>query len=182
MDNDSAFRGCIERKRSIGRIIRWLCSLGIIPVFNAPHSPWNNGSVEGGNSVFDRKLWQEFHFSSIAEVDQRLKEFNQAYETYLIPSYQDFLNHPIKLTNPLKFRAKDLKVCPQPNLYLLRTVQEQYGKYQVEILNTYLNLPAKFKGQYVIIELNLIRKTVKIYQEVEKELIVIYQNSFDLYT
>lgn len=181
MDNDSAFRGCIERKRSVGRVIRWLCSLGIIPIFNAPNSPWNNGSVEGGNSVFDRKPWQKFNFSSVDEIDQKLKEFNQAYETYLIPNYQDFLNHKIPLTNPLKFKAKDLKIFPQTILYLLRTVQERYGKYQVEILNIYLNLPAKLKGQYVIIELDLIGKTVKIYQEIEKTLILIYQNSFDIY-
>lgn len=181
MDNDSAFKGCIDRKQYVGRAIRWFCSLGIIPIFNAPNSPWNNGSVEGGNSVFDRKLWQKFDFNSIKEVDQKLKEFNQAYKTYLIPDYRKLLNHKIQITNPIKVKAKDLKSFPQPNVHLLRTVRESYGKCQVEVLNTYINLPSKFKGQYVIIKLNLTKKTIKIYQEIEKKPNLIYQNSFQIY-
>lgn len=181
MDNDSAFRGYIERKRCIGRVTRWICSLGIIPIFNAPSSPWNNGSVEGGNSVFDRKLWQKFHFSSVGEIDKKLKEFNQAYETYLIPDYKKLLDRKIQLTNPIKLKAKELKFFPQPNVYLLRTVKESYDKCQVEVLNTYLDLPSKLKGQYVIIELNLTEKTIKIYQEIKKEIHLIYQNSFQIY-
>ena len=76
MDNDAAFRGFTNRKQRVGRLIRWLCSLGIIPLFNAPSSPWNNGSVEGGNSVFDKKFWRNFHFKNLEEVNQKLKEFN----------------------------------------------------------------------------------------------------------
>ncbi|MFH1546282.1 MAG: hypothetical protein ABIE14_02810, partial [Patescibacteria group bacterium] len=66
-------------------------------------------------------------------------------------------------------------------MYLLRTVKESYGKCQVEVLNTYIKLPSKFKGQYVIIELNLIEKTIKIHQEIEEKLYLIYQNSFQIY-
>jgi len=181
MDNDSAFKGCIDRKQYVGRAIRWLCSLGIIPIFNAPSSPWNNGSVEGGNSVFDRKLWQKFDFNSIKEIDTKLKEFNQAYETYLIPNYRKLINQKANLTNPVKIKARELKYFPQPNVYLLRTVRESYDKCQVEVLNTYINLPLKLKGQYVIIKLNLIEKTIKIYQEIEKKLHLIYQKSFHIY-
>lgn len=181
MDNDPAFRGFIEKKQYVGRVIRWFCSLGIIPVFNAPSSPWNNGSVEGGNSVFDRKLWQKFHFESISEVDQKLKEFNQAYQTYLIPDYKRLLDQKITISNPLKIKAKELTSFPQPNVYLLRTVKESYKKCQVEALNTYITLPDKLKGQYVIIELNLIEKTIRIYQEIKKQRNLIYQNSFQIY-
>ena len=96
MDNDAAFRGFTNRKCSIGRLIRWLCSLGIIPLFNAPSSPWNNGSVEGGNSVFDRKFWQKLYFNNLIEIDKKLKIFNYEYENYLLPDWQSVKATSIK--------------------------------------------------------------------------------------
>jgi hypothetical protein len=182
MDNDAVFRGFIERIGNIGRIIRWLCVNGIIPLFNAPNSPWNNGSVEGGNNVFDKKFWKKFDFQSIAEVDQKLKEFNRAYQTYLIAGKEDLLQKiNIPLSDPRKIKGKQCKRFLQPNLYILRVVKEHYGKYQVEALNTYINLPAKFKGQYVLIQIDLIRKWVKIYQEINNSKVLIYENRFYLY-
>ena len=176
MDNDSAFRWFIERKGCIGRIIRWACSNGIIPLFNAPSSPWNNGSVEGGNSVFDKKFWQKFHFNSLEELDWKLEEFNQAYKTYLIKDSAEIIQQKRKLTDPRK-KYKKLSESPQLKIYFLRIVKERFKKCYVEVLNYYINLPAKFKGQFVIIEISLDVKIVRIYQEIEKQKILIYQSS-----
>ena len=182
MDNDSSFRGCIDRKFSIGRIIRWLCVNGIIPLFNAPRSPWNNGSVEGGNSVFDRKVWTKYRFQDLQEVDVKLKEFNQAYETYLIPDYHAIVEQQQKrrqeLLDPRKVKAKQLKLFSQPYLYLLRIVKEQYGKCQVEALHHHIRLPDKYKGQFVLIQINLLEQKLKILQEINGETVQIYQCNF----
>ena len=178
MDNDASFRGCIERKGCIGKVIRWLCGNRIIPLFNAPSSPWNNGSVEGGNSVFDKKFWQKFHFNSIKEVDVKLQEFNEAYQTYLIKDPKKIVKNNKNLINP-KGKTKITKLI-QSKIYLLRIVKERYDKCYIEILNYYVNLPDKYKGQFVIIEVSLDTRKVKIYQEIKKQKILIYQSSIIL--
>jgi hypothetical protein len=171
MDNDSAFRGCIEKKGRIGRIIIWLCNNGIIPLFNATSSPWNNGSVEGGNSVFDKKFWQAFQFTSAEEVDQKLEEFNNAYQTYLINDRNKIIQNKRNVSDPRT--NTQIKKFLQKNLYLLRIVKEQYDKCYVEVLNFYINLPAQYKGQFVIIKILLDSGFISIYQEIEEQLVLI---------
>jgi hypothetical protein len=166
MDNDAAFTGFIERKGCTGRVTRWICANGIIPLYNAPSSPWNNGSVEGGNSVFDRKFWNSFRFKNQEELDLKLKEFNQAYETYLIPDYMQYVSKKT-LIDPRKIKAKQLNSFSQPNLYLLRIVKEHYGKCQIDALNIYFQLPDKYKGQFVIVKINLVERRIRIFQERE---------------
>jgi transposase len=83
VDNGAAFKGFTTRKRTIGRFVKWLCCMGVRVLFNAPRSPWNNGSVEGGNSVFDSKFWQKYDFKNLKELDEKLKEFNEDYSDYL---------------------------------------------------------------------------------------------------
>jgi len=181
MDNDSSFRGFIEREACIGRVVRWLCASGIIPLFNAPRSPWNNGSVEGGNNVFDKKFWQGFHFESIKKVDEKLKEFNKAYETYLIPDYTKSKKEDLKhITDPRKAKGKNLNSFPQPYLYLLRVVKERYDRFQVEALNTYFTVPSRYKGQYVIIRIDLVQKTIRIWQEINNKENLLYSGPFYL--
>jgi len=182
MDNDASFRGCIERAGCIGRVIRWLCCSGIIPVFNAQSSPWNNGSVEGGNSVFDRKFWKKFHFSSLKEVDQKLEEFNKAYDAYLIFDYQSIIKEKKdKLIDPKKIKSKHMKGSIQPNLYLLRVVKERYDKCSVEALNRYIRLPDKYKGQYVLIKINLKKQYMQIFQKIEGKKNILYAGSFAVF-
>ena len=50
------------------------------PLYTAPRSPWNNGEVEGFNSIFARKFWNKIHFSDEEEVDVEIKKFNLEYE------------------------------------------------------------------------------------------------------
>lgn len=182
MDNDSAFRGFIERKSCIGRLVRWACANRIIPLFNAPSSPWNNGSNEGGNNVFDKKFWQGFEFSSFEELDQKLKKFNQAYEIYLIPDYEKLTERSQlrlqSLTVPTAKKKLKLDSSHQPNIYLLRIVKEQFSKCQIEVLNNYITLPDKYKGQFVLVHLNLIAQHITIIQEVQGKTIRIYSSPF----
>ena len=155
---------------------------GIIPLFNAPSSPWNNGSNEGGNNVFDKKFWQEFEFSSFEEVDQKLREFNQAYESYLIPDYEKLIEKSQMrcraLTDPTAKKKLKIEKSSQPNIYLLRIVKEQFSKCQIEVLNNYITLPDKYKGQFVLIQLNLITQHITITQEIEGKTVYIHSSPF----
>ncbi len=52
------------------------------PLYIAPRSPWNNGQVEGFNSVFSKKFWNKRQFNDEQEIDVKIKDFNIAYEKY----------------------------------------------------------------------------------------------------
>ena len=78
MDNGLAFIGSASAVRTISKTIKFLFEKKIIPIFTNPRSPWNNGSVEGSNSVFAKNFWNKFTFESIADLDKRLELFNKS--------------------------------------------------------------------------------------------------------
>ena len=165
-DNDSVFRGCLNEKGMVGRYIRWWCHNGVIVIFNAPRSPWNTGSVEGANSIFDRKFWQQFHFASIEEVDAKLSEFVEAYSDYNAVTM--FPERALPRLRPLSKKLPDLPTLSQPYLFLLRIVhKDQFGYYTIEVLNRYITLPCKLKGQFVIVQVNMVEQWMKVWQEQE---------------
>ncbi len=47
------------KARHIGKLAFFLLNLGVYPLYTAPRSPWNNGQVEGFNSVFSKKFWMD---------------------------------------------------------------------------------------------------------------------------
>ena len=160
-DNGSPFRGCIDQKGVVGRYIQWWCYQEVIVVFNAPNSPWNTGSVEGANSVFDRKFWKAHHFSSLDQLDSTLQRFNEAFAVYHGESTQG--QQP---TQGLRRNPRCLSTLQQPFLFLLRVVREnQYSHHVIEVLNRYIELPSSLKGQYVIVQIHLREQWMMIWQE-----------------
>lgn len=165
-DNDATFRGCIEQQGMVGRYIRWWCHNGVIVVFNAPRSPWNTGSVEGANSVFDRKFWTAHRFATVTEIDEKLVAFNAAYDVYLGGTALSLGAQSRVPSSPLKSRIPDLISLAQPFLFLLRIVREdRFGKFTVEVLNRYIELSAELKGQFVIVQLHLQNQWMTVWQE-----------------
>lgn len=80
LDNDTAFYPAGRyADRWLSRFICWLLNLGIGPVFSAFSKPWNNGSVEGINSVFVKKIWIQRHHDTLAELDDSIEQFNREY-------------------------------------------------------------------------------------------------------
>lgn len=82
VDNDSAFGAHSTHKMCIGKLTLFLLNLGVSPLYIAPRSPWNNGQVEGFNSVFSKKFWNKLQFTDEDELDIKIKDFNVAYEKY----------------------------------------------------------------------------------------------------
>ena len=69
IDNDSAFGANLPHERYIGKLAFFLLNLGVYPLYIAPRSPWNNGQVEGFNSVFSKKFWK----ISVPNISRRTK-------------------------------------------------------------------------------------------------------------
>lgn len=180
MDNDSAFKWYIERKLCIGRVTKWCLINWIIPLFNAVNQPRNNWSVEWWNSVFDRKFWKNNIFESREDMYNILTKFNQNYKEYLLNNI-DLECLEVNITNPTKLRKIDREKILQPYVYILRVVNEHNDTCSIEIFNEDIILPCKYKWQFVLAQVDIIQWLVKIFQEINKEKILIYKYRVSLY-
>lgn len=168
MDNGLAFIGSASGKRSLSKIVKLLFEKKIIPVFTAPRKPWNNGSVEGSNSVFARNFWNKFIFNSVEEVDEKLEFFNQANIEY---SYYQ----------PNEIKRDDNKEFI-PKIYFIRKVceEQQNDKGKIEILNDKINLPKEYINLFTLSEWDLKTEMLTVYFEKEQQPIIIKKVKFKI--
>lgn len=156
MDNDLAFIGSNSAKRTISKTVKYLFSKNIIPIFTNPRSPWNNGSVEGSNSVFARNFWNKFKFSSIEDIDLKLELFNQS-----SLEYSDYEQNEFENKNNKKFI---------PQIYFIRKAHENQrknGKGKINILNEKIELSDEYINLYILAKWNLKNEMLYIYFENE---------------
>ena len=168
MDNGLAFIGSNSAKKTISKTIKFLFDKKIIPIFTNPRSPWNNGSVEGSNSVFARNFWNKFVFKSLADLDKKLELFNKSSLWY-----SDYDQN--------KFEKKeDQEFIPQ--IYFIRRVYEnqENEKGEINILNEKINLPKEYISLYTLSKWNLKTETLHIYFEKEQEKILIKKLRFEI--
>lgn len=171
MDNDLAFIGSSSAKRTISKTIKYLFDKKITPIFTNPRSPWNNGSVEGSNSVFARNFWNKFEFSSIEDIDLKLKLFNQSSLEYSDCKQNEFG----------KENKKDKEFTPQINF--IRKVyedQRKKGKGLINILNEKIELPSEYINLYTLSKWNLKTEMLYVYFENEGKKILIKKIKFQI--
>lgn len=169
MDNDLAFIGSNSAKRTISQTVKFLFSKKIIPIFTNPRSPWNNGSVEGSNSVFARNFWNNFEFSLVEDVDAKLKLFNQSSLEYC-----DYGQNKFEKKNDENFI---------PRIYFIRKVHENQsrnGKGEINVLNEKIELPGEYINLYTLSEWNLQTEILNVYFENEWKKILIKKLKFPI--
>jgi len=172
MDNDLAFIGSNSAKRIISKTVQFLFSKHIIPLFTNPRNPWNNGSVEGSNSVFARNFWNKFIFNSINELDRKLNYFNQSSLEYSDYEYHDFKQ---------KF-YQDQKEF-NPVIYFIRKVitdQENNDSGKINILNENIDLPNEYINLFTLSKWDLKTETLYIFFEKEQKEILIKKLKFQI--
>ena len=169
MDNDLAFIGSNSAKRTISKTIKFLFDKKIIPIFTNPRSPWNNGSVEGSNSVFARNFWNKFEFTSMEDIDVKLKLFNQS-----SLEYSDYEQNELE-------NKQDKKFIPQ--IYFIRKVHENQrksGNGEIGVLNEKIELSDKYINLYTLSKWNLKTKMLYVYFENEGKKILIKKLNFSI--
>ena len=178
IDNDSAFGANLPHERHIGKLAFFLLNLGIYPLYVAPRSPWNNGQVEGFNSVFSKKFWNKLQFSGEQEIDIKIKDFNVAYEKYsqLISNNPEINEENIKHMDDFKdvnLENKGVENFKAHKIYFLRIVRrkndkgsdEEYGF--IDILNHEIKMPKDLINLFVFCVLDLKSKLLKINIELD---------------
>ena len=168
MDNGLAFIGSASAVRTISKTIKFLFDKKIIPIFTNPRSPWNNGSVEGSNSVFAKNFWNKFIFESVADVDEKLELFNKSSLWY-----SDYDQNKIQKKEDKEFISQ---------IYFIRKVYEnqESEKGEINILNEKINLPNEYINLYTLSQWNLKTETLYVYFEKEQEKILIKKLRFEI--
>lgn len=176
VDNDSAFGANQTHKMCVGRLTLFLLNLGIKPLYVAPRSPWNNGNVEGFNSVFSKKFWNKIRFTDEDEMDIKIKDFNVAYEKYTnlvnnnpeiekLKYIKDFKD--IDLENKEVKKFKETKIC---FLRIVRRKGEKMSEKEygfIDILKQEIKLPKDLINLFVYCILDIKAKELSIHVEEE---------------
>jgi len=176
MDNDSAFGTNLSYPLCIGKMTLLLLNLGIKPLYIAPRSPWNNGEVEGFNSIFSKKFWKAISFTDEQEIDIEIKNFNLEYS-----KYSKLINNNIPLTNQVfiqDFKEVDLEnkqvsKFKADSIYFLRIVRRKGEKAEsnetgfIELLGKEILLQPDLINLFVFCELKI--KSQKLIISTENE-------------
>jgi len=143
MDNAAATIGSSYYRRTISQVMEFLLGREVYPVFSVPRTPATQASIEGSNSVFVRKFWNQEQFQSIAHVDERLRVFNESTRKYL--GYEVPQNGSQK-SGPFI-----------PKAYFLRQVTEQKhgNEGSIDVLHEEVELPPEYIKYFVLAEWNL---------------------------
>lgn len=168
LDNAADSVGSRSGKRNISRVMAFLLSQEVYPVFAVPRRPFSQASIEGNNSVFARRFWNQRTFESVEDVERQLGWFNQAsleYTGYVPPKTES--------------REKRRFI---PKVYFLRQVRDsgngQHG--WIEVLNEIVTLPPSYIGYFVIARWHLLKETLTVYIEKEKRLETIISVPFEI--
>jgi len=173
IDNDSAFGGNLPHERHIGKLAFFLLNLGVYPLYIAPRSPWNNGQVEGFNSVFSKKFWNKLQFSDEQEIDIKIEGFNVAYEKYsrLVSNNPELKEKGIKHIDDFKdvnLENKCVEHFRADKIYFLRIVRRKNDKGNdneygfIDLLKHEIKLPKDLINLFVFCVLDLKSKLIKI--------------------
>jgi transposase len=131
-----------------------------------PKKPFTQASIEGSNSVFSRKFWNRLKFSSVKEVDEKLKLFNESsrvYTGYEPPGREEE-------------DRKDFK----PKVYFLRQVKEDDKGGFIDVLHENIYLPDSYINYFVLAEWDLEKEQLYVRFEREKESEIIKRLTFKI--
>ena len=70
-DNDTRFQGSHGYVDLVGRLIRLLLGLGVVPVFAPPREPGFQAAIESFNGRWQAKVWNRFWSPEPADLDRR---------------------------------------------------------------------------------------------------------------
>jgi hypothetical protein len=156
--------GSASGKRNISKAMDFLLTNTIYPIFAVPRKPFSQASIEGNNSVFSRKFWNRITFSSLEEIDEKLKWFNEAslrYTGYTPCSYEK--NHDFT-----------------PRAYFIRQVKENQGTKDgyIDVLNEKVVLPSSYINYFVLAEWNVTDERHCVHFEKDENLETIERVAF----
>ncbi len=77
MDNEMTFRGSNRHPRSLGLVLRFVLSMGVVVRFIPCAEPWRNGMIEKFNDTFDKRFFRVQKFADFDALKAEAAVFQQ---------------------------------------------------------------------------------------------------------
>jgi hypothetical protein len=185
IDNAMTFRGAGQLTAHLGRFLKFLLNLNIVPLFSAPYQSYTNPHIEGNNSTFARKVWSKNTFTHVSEIDREIKRFNKELERFYQWKFKERLSQPglRYLEADQHTNIETLGSTRGKKVTFLRRVErwaEESGQHGVVLLNKFVALPEQYNNQYVFTVINLETATLHVYSEHEGVSTEIYNQPFPI--
>lgn len=170
MDNGMIFRGTGKVAAHIGKYLKFLLNLNIIPLFSSAYQSYTNPHIEGHNRTFTEKLWTKNFFSSMGEIDKECDRFNAESQEFFEWKFKDRLrgtnirrlNKNSILDGEILRSTKGKKICFIRFVECWKETNETAG---IVVLDKFVEIPQAYAGQYVFATLNLETAMINITSE-----------------
>ncbi len=169
MDNELSFRGSNRHPRSLGLILRFILSQGVVPVFIPSGEPWRNGIIERFNDKFNYKFYrvQQFknfeHIKSEAKIFTKFHNENHRYSTQNNKTpieMIDLLGRPLKLSK--FFKLKKPILLEEGIILFIRFIR---SNLKLTILGTEFFMKKELMYSYVVAEIIIDIHTLRVKQD-----------------
>ena len=155
-DNGTVFFGNGLHRDAIGRVARLCLSLGVIPVFAPPREHGIQNLIEGFNSLWKRKVWHRFKWTSRAELRLGCDLYVEA---LLERRAQRRDSAPPRRPFPNDWKL-DLNAPFRGSMILVRRVKENGT---VNVLGNLFDVPGEWSNRLVRAEVDFDVHEVRIY-------------------
>lgn len=184
VDNAMTFRGAGQVVAHLGRFLKFLLNLNIIPLFSAPYKSYTNPHIEGNNSTFARKVWTKNIFTSINEIRYEIERFNNELEKFYQWKFKERLSNKSLqfITNDSLIDTQTVHSTQRRKIAFIRFVERwsKLNKYGIVLLNKFIALSEKYNNQYVFAVINIQTASLHIYSEHDSISVEIYNQPFPI--
>jgi len=169
MDNEMVFRGSNKYPRSLGLILRFILSQGVVPIFIPTAEPWRNGQVEKFNDTFDKKFLKVQKFDCFKGLEDESLNFSRFHNNNHRYSSQNqktpveahrLLGHTIKLAPNYQL---PVRIGLEGGVILF--VRFIRSNLRITILGTAFAVKKELMYSYVVAELVIDIHTLRIKQD-----------------
>ena len=157
MDNELSFRGSNRHPRSLGIILRFIISQGVVPIFIPQAEPWRNGIIEKFNDTFNSKFYRVQKFKDFGHLKNeavKFEEFHNQYHRYSSQSNKTPNEMLTEIMKPTKLSKEYLIEKPilldTGLIFFVRFVRSDL---KVNIFNSEFIVNKKLMYSYIIAEI-----------------------------
>jgi transposase InsO family protein len=169
MDNELAFKGSNKYPRSLGLILRFVLSQGVVPIFIPPAEPWRNGIIEKFNDKFNTKFYRVQEFIDFEHLKLEAKKFetfhnqNHRYSSQNNYTPMEMLNlYPSNQKLCSEFELKSFIPLETGEILFVRFIRSDLI---LEILGSQFFVKKELMYSYVVAELIIDIHTLRVKQD-----------------
>jgi hypothetical protein len=173
LDNDSAFTGIGKKWRFGGDFIRLALYLGVELIFVPPGEPKRNHAVEGIHHLWVTAFFTRDHFTSVAEVRRKSKNFLAWYQCYAPPLLQGLTVAEAGRAAAKRKRLTEKQIACLPHRLPLTCgrvhfIRKVSAEGRISILGEQFHLSKRLAHRYVWATIDTGRKSLQIYYRKSK--------------